>query len=688
MKLTYRAEIDGLRAIAVMAVILYHAQISTFGHNFFKGGFIGVDIFFVISGYLIGSLILKELQTTGKFSFSYFYERRARRILPALFVVMLSSLPFAWSYLLPHSFIDFAKSILSSLVFVSNYYFHYTGLQYGTESGLLKPFLHTWSLSIEEQFYVIFPVSLFIFFKYLKKYITHIIILGIVVSLIIADWGIRNHPSFNFYLLPARGWELLAGTLLAKLELQHGRVSHKIFNKILPLLGIFLIGYSVAFYDHEILHPSFHNISPIVGVMLIIWFSKRDELFTKILSSKLFVGMGLISYSLYLWHYPIFAFGRIKDDAHTGYDKIEWIVLTIFLSVLSYFFIEKPFRKKNKIKLPQLIVSLIFSMVILFSFQFHVLNKDGFKDRLPEIINVKDDSKELRRKEMSENCSREKCLFNNNKDQTIVMAGDSHLGVMSWNLKNELAKNNYNLATYNVGGCQYILGLNRVNKKTNKAGYCNIELQKQRREFILSYENSIVILGGRLQLILSEKRFNNTEGGDEGTKLFGKFEDFLQYPDINLIDYEERKKAIFQEYKNTVLDLIENGHYVILVYPIPEVGWNVPRKIFNLVPKNVSKVDKNVLYERIKNNPITTSYEVYNKRTEESFKILDGIQHDKIFRVYPHKLFCDIVIKNRCITHNDKDIFYSDADHMSIKGSEKVIKLIMAEIKKIENNAK
>jgi peptidoglycan/LPS O-acetylase OafA/YrhL len=222
MKITYRPEIDGLRAIAVCAVIFYHAQISIFGHQPFKGGFIGVDIFFVISGYLITSIILKELITTGSFSFKYFYERRIRRILPALIFVMLVSLPFAWMYLLPSSFIDFSKSILYSLGFSSDYYFWYSGHQYGAESGLYKPFLHTWSLSVEEQFYILFPIVLLITFKYFRKYLIYILILGFVVSLGLADWSSRNYPSASFYFLHTRVWELLAGSILAYFEIMGG----------------------------------------------------------------------------------------------------------------------------------------------------------------------------------------------------------------------------------------------------------------------------------------------------------------------------------------------------------------------------------------------------------------------------------------------------------------------------------
>ena len=314
MKLTYRPEIDGLRAIAVGAVIAYHSEITILGHQPFKGGFIGVDIFFVISGYLITSIILKELITTGSFSFKHFYERRIRRILPALLLVMLVSLPFAWIYLLPTSFMDFSKSILYSLGFSSNFYFHYSGQIYGAESGLLKPFLHTWSLSVEEQFYILFPIVLLITFKYFRKYLIHILILGFVISLGLADWGSRNHPSFNFYVLPTRGWELLAGSILAYFEINNGhRSKQRILNLILPFIGLILIGHSILFFNDKMFHPSFYTLLPIVGVCLIIWFSNKNELITKILSTKLFVGVGLISYSLYLWHYPIFAFARVTN---------------------------------------------------------------------------------------------------------------------------------------------------------------------------------------------------------------------------------------------------------------------------------------------------------------------------------------------------------------------------------------
>ena len=176
MILKYRPEIDGLRTIAVIAVILYHAQFQLF-----SGGFIGVDIFFVISGYLISSIILKEISDFGRFSFSKFYERRARRILPALFIIMLFTLPWGLRFIYPSNLLDFGYSILSSIGFASNFYFHYSGLEYEAENSLLIPFLHTWSLSVEEQFYIIFPPLVILSFKYLKNYLLHTIIVGIFI---------------------------------------------------------------------------------------------------------------------------------------------------------------------------------------------------------------------------------------------------------------------------------------------------------------------------------------------------------------------------------------------------------------------------------------------------------------------------------------------------------------------------
>ena len=380
MRINYRPEIDGLRAIAVIAVILYHAQINLFNGIIFPGGFIGVDIFFVISGYLITSLITKELIKTEKFSFTYFYERRFRRIIPVLFFVMLFSLPLGWALLLPTSLVEFSKSIISSVAFGSNFFFYLSEIQYAAENSFLKPFLHTWSLSVEEQFYIIFPLIFLILYRYVKKYILQIIIATIIVSLIAANfWSIKN-SSLSFYILPTRGWELLSGSLLAYLENTKGRQPKNLMlNQILTLLGLLLVFFSFIFFDDQMLHPSYISITPIIGVCLIIWFSKNTFI-EKILSTKIFVGTGLISYSLYLWHYPSFAFARLSENFNSLGDKVLIFILIIFLSILSFFIIEKPCRNKE-FSFKKIFYIFMTGLILIIIYCNVVINKDGVENR-------------------------------------------------------------------------------------------------------------------------------------------------------------------------------------------------------------------------------------------------------------------------------------------------------------------
>jgi peptidoglycan/LPS O-acetylase OafA/YrhL len=204
----YRKEIDGLRALAVLPVILFHAGFTTF-----SGGFVGVDIFFVISGYLITTIIVDEMEK-GKFSLFNFYDRRARRILPALFFVMLCTLPFAWFWMLPRDLKSFSESLVAVPLFASNILFYLTSGYFDTAS-VLKPLLHTWSLAVEEQYYVLFPLFLMLAWKLGKKWIISLLLLIAIVSLLAAQWGSPTHPSFTFYLLPTRGFEILIGALIS-----------------------------------------------------------------------------------------------------------------------------------------------------------------------------------------------------------------------------------------------------------------------------------------------------------------------------------------------------------------------------------------------------------------------------------------------------------------------------------------
>ena len=676
MKLVYRPEIDGLRAIAVGAVILYHAQITIFGHQAFKGGFIGVDIFFVISGYLITSIILKELITTGSFSFKNFYERRVRRILPALLVVILVSLPFAWMYMLPSSFVDFSKSILYSLGFSSNFYFHYSGQEYGTESGLLKPFLNTWSLSVEEQYYIIFPIVLLVTFKCFRKYLIHIIMFGFIVSLGLAEWTSRNYPSTSFYFLHTRIWELLAGSILAYFEIKQGyRSKNQTLNLILPTIGLFLIIFTIVFFKLYFPHPSLHSFPAILGVCLIIWFSNKNEIITKILSTKLFLGIGLISYSLYLWHYPIFVFYRYIKNTTEDYKNILIVFLIlVILSIISYFFIEKPFRKKDKKKISLKII-LISTFTILM-INFLIVSNDGFKSRFQNIFLEIDKNNNKKTWQMLKNKKGNICISNKNlcyfdvkKKEKIFLIGDSHMATLSYDLKEKISsRDKYSFIVANRNGCIFFPGFDLVFLKNNKKTDCNNEYFSQLKKLFSVQNESIIIVGGRLPYYISKNTFDNGEGGKEYSAWF-KDRNFVKRGKFDKIE---------QSFIEGIKSLSKNNK-IILIYPVPENGWDVPKKLYLQL-----SFDENKNNLKDKKNWITTSYKKFRERTFLSFKVLDSIDNENIFRVYPHKLYCDTLIKNRCISHDNKSIFYSDDDHPSLKGAEMINDLIMKEIEKIE----
>tara|TARA_B100000035_G_scaffold179920_1_gene153476 strand:- start:203 stop:2260 length:2058 start_codon:yes stop_codon:yes gene_type:complete len=684
MKITYRPEIDGLRAIAVAAVILYHAQIIIHGQEPFKGGFIGVDIFFVISGYLISLIILNEFTTTGKFSFSSFYERRIRRILPALLFVILFSLPFAWLYLIPSSLVDFSKSILYSLGFSSNFYFWHSGQLYGDQSALYKPFLHTWSLSVEEQFYIIFPIVLFITFKFFRKYLGHVLVSGFILSLGVADWGSKNYSSVNFYFLHSRIWELLAGSILAYYEIKLGhRSKHKIFNFILPSLGLILIGHSILFFNNKMFHPSFYTLSPIMGVCLIIWFSNKDEIITKLLSTKLFVGIGLISYSLYLWHYPIFAFSRIYNITEGDiFKKLLLGLIILFLSIFSYFFIERPFRNKSY-QFLSIIKILIFTFLIIFIFNLITVLKNGFENRSHLSKIVINTYKNLKYGKITQdgfNCRNRLgdkgfCIFNESTDNfgDIVLVGDSLSDALLGNLIEQVSKTKYRLIQMNYSGNLYLPGFVKFNKNEKKIS-ADESWHKFRKDFILNNtnKNTYIIFYGdynyyfEKRLIMSKNKISEYETHSL----------FAERNNISF-NYETRKKLLKAKIKETLKDL-SNDKKVILIYPSPVSPVNVLQHI----TKKRSEISKN--NDFYLEDKINYSKNFYRKYYSEIIDLFDQINFNNVYKIKLEKVFCP---ENNCIFYDDTNAYIFDTQHPSYEGSKKINNLILEKINMIESRS-
>ncbi|MCM8557606.1 acyltransferase family protein [Sphingomicrobium sediminis] len=336
-RLAYRPEIDGLRAIAVLPVMAFHAGFEAFG-----GGFVGVDIFFVISGYLITSILVGEMEA-GRFSLTHFYERRARRILPALAAMILACIPFAWAWMTPAEFDAFARSMMAVGLFLSNLHFE-------NESGYFdavaeeKPLLHTWSLAVEEQFYVIFPIALLALWRFGPKRVGWTLLGIALASLAYSEWLQPRDGSANFFLAPSRAWELLAGSICALLIRERGIGK----NDALALVGIVAIVASILFYDAGTPFPGKAALLPVGGTVLLILFAGQGNRVGKLLSHRWLVGVGLISYSAYLWHQPLFAFARIRSlGAPDPLLMAGLLVAALGLAALSWHVIERPFRDKK-----------------------------------------------------------------------------------------------------------------------------------------------------------------------------------------------------------------------------------------------------------------------------------------------------------------------------------------------------
>jgi peptidoglycan/LPS O-acetylase OafA/YrhL len=394
----YRKEIDGLRALAVMPVILFHA-----GFEMFSGGFVGVDIFFVISGYLITAIILVEL-AQGKFSIASFYERRARRILPALFLVMIVCIPFAWLLLSPADLSSFSKSLVAVALFLSNIFFWRDGGYFETVAEL-KPLLHTWSLAVEEQYYVLFPLFLMLFWKLGQRWILFMLALVFVTSLALAQWALYARPDAAFYLLPTRSWELLMGAFTAFYLSSTNRIDlGKVVGEVAGGFGVFLIFYAVFNYSKSTPFPGVYALIPTIGTVLIILFATQHTYVGKFVGNRVFVGMGLISYSAYLWHQPVLAFAR---HGFVNIDQLAALLLiafVIFISLLSWKFVEQPFREKMRFS-RKFVFSSSVLCTLLFVFVGYTSSRIDF----------------LREEAMAKELSVSSAIYSSNIDERIFV---------------------------------------------------------------------------------------------------------------------------------------------------------------------------------------------------------------------------------------------------------------------------
>ncbi|EDY0093675.1 acyltransferase [Salmonella enterica] len=370
--LKYRADIDGLRAVAVLSVVIFH-----YFPSILPGGFVGVDIFFVISGYLITSIILKSA-SSNSFSYVEFYKRRILRIFPALSIVLISCLIIGWIYFFQDDYKSLGKHVFSGAFFISN-------LTLWSESGYfdsqsyLKPLLHLWSLGIEEQFYILWPIVILCCFK--SKHSKRNILLScaaiFIVSYTISVSTMAYEGGANYYSPASRFWELMAGAIIATLRFMGIKTS---VSKSMSLLGVIIITLSIALINENMAFPGYIAIIPVIGASLIIASNGNDWFASKALSFKPIVFIGLISYPLYLWHWPVYSFYRsILSGSPSTNELLILMALALVLAILTYFLLEKPLRHSRK----KSITTIILAVVVFGSGVFGIVaySMNGIKER-------------------------------------------------------------------------------------------------------------------------------------------------------------------------------------------------------------------------------------------------------------------------------------------------------------------
>lgn len=424
----YRRDIDGLRAVAVLAVVVHHLAPEAL-----TGGFVGVDIFFVISGFLITQIIRGEIER-GQFSFVRFYERRARRIFPALFVVLAVTVIAAHALFLPRDLISTLGAAAGTILFASNFVFWRSMADgyFAATDSMLNPLLHTWSLGVEEQYYLLFPVALLVLHRWTPSKVRLYLILATLASLALAQALVATKSVAVFFLSPFRAWELLAGSILAYEVIPTLRSRHA--RELLSVTGAALILFACIFYTPKTTFPGLTALAPVLGTAAIIYAGMGGTtVVNRFIGVQPFVFVGLISYSLYLWHWPLIVLTKYTLGMPSLAPYVPHLLLaSLVLASLSYWFVETPFRRKSAVSRTAIFVASSVCTVAVGVVVTAGILKSGYESRFSEEVLALDKARapqvpflecDSRRVEVA-------CVLGNGARPTMLFWGDSHL--LAW----------------------------------------------------------------------------------------------------------------------------------------------------------------------------------------------------------------------------------------------------------------
>ena len=633
-RIAFRQDINGLRAISVLAVVFYHAEIELF-----KGGWLGVDIFFVISGYLISNIIISQINE-GTFSFKHFYIRRVKRILPALFSTLLFTIPFTYFLLPPKAMEEYIDSMFASIFFYANYYFMNLDF-YVADSTKFMPLLHTWSLAIEEQYYLLFPLFAFVIYKYFKKYFTFFIGFITLGSLYLNS---LTQSTDKFYRLEFRIWELLLGVLVMIFS-SNFKVKH------LEKIGIPLLLFSVYYFGDDWINDIEPKLISLIGVSLIIFSNTESTNLTKILKLKSISTIGLISYSMYLIHQPLFSLFRkfflYYEIEFTSYIKFCLITLLLIISFLNYKYIEKTAQNTQHLKL--LLLRLLACFFIIIGFTTVFKTTDVIQSRFIDLPKFSFGSLEVEYAPEGE-------VIGSKSNVKFIIVGDSHAQHLLGYLSEKAKEENFSFIQVTNPACFSFI---------NYTNYYNPDdLSPTDRE---SCYKVVDVLINYLQIYDVPVIFANT-----WKKTFS-----LQNTNIPVFYFEDDR--------NNWSDLIKIlSDEILLIKNLTnsKSTWYVVGKnpgsynykdngYLNCIIKNQIKKNNTCQLEgNIQNGTFYFGNQLFDS-------ILKNINDVEFINPYP--LYCD---NSKCFNFINNELIYSDHHHFTFEGSKPLVDEIINKVLK------
>ncbi len=646
----YRQEIDGLRTLAVLPVVFFHA-----GFYGFSGGYVGVDIFFVISGYLITSIILEE-KKNGNFSIINFYERRARRILPALLFLLVITTITAYLVMPPNLLKSYSQSMISVASFLSNVYFYLTSGYFSLASDE-KPLLHTWSLAVEEQYYLIFPVIITAFWSLGRRWLLCGILVLSAASLFYAQYlSSILAVNANFYLIFSRAWEIFFGSMLAFTSLTAFYVK-PIQREVLSIFGLVLIAYSVVAFDGQTPFPSVYTLIPVLGTCIILYFANATTYVGALLANRAAVSIGLISYSLYLWHQPIFAFMRMKTVGEPSHAEFTGaIVIAFLLASLSVKYIEKPFRGKSKYTRSQIFKYSAASLITIFTIGAAGHLYQGFEKRFEDSIYnnsmVSSPKSYCHTTGYDYTSPKDACRYFGD-NVTWAAFGDSHVVEPAFALARKIEDQGQGLIHLSFKGCPPAL-LFEV-KKPGCSRWINdsleyLEKNESISRILLGFRHSYYLFGTQLDVY---PRIPNRS-----------FSELLTSTSLQKASGDIRE-TYWQSYREIIIRLLAANKTVFVLYPIPELPMDIHKAV-----RSFSVLGSGTVL----NLNDTTEIEYYRKRNKFIINKLDTLEYGrKLYAIRPVEIICG---EKYCpAVSNDAALYYDD-NHLSLAGASLIAKSI------------